>query len=141
MGDRGEAVDPSESVLISHQPIILLLASTNSSLPPSRVMHVMSHYHPTATSSSNFQLIFNDASEAYEKRTGKSLCAHPLAAQLQVCNSPSSILALLQQQVQVLVQPQSSDGRRTKWMRKKIFAFSRTFGEKIWLVCSRTWDL
>jgi hypothetical protein len=49
----------------------------------------MSHYHPTASSSSNFQLIINNALKAYEKRTKEDLLAHPLAAQLQACNSPS----------------------------------------------------
>jgi hypothetical protein len=34
------------------------------------------------------QLIFNDASKAYVKRTNNDLFAHPLAAQLQPYDSP-----------------------------------------------------
>ncbi|KAI9459503.1 ankyrin repeat-containing domain protein [Lactarius psammicola] len=43
--------------------------------------------------SSNFQLIFGAALKAYERRTKTDLLAHPLASQLQACNSPGSILA------------------------------------------------
>ena len=71
----------------------------------------MSHTRPTSTSSSNFQVIFNNALKAYERRTKKDLLAHPLAAQLQDCNSHSSILIVLQQQVQELDQSQTSDER------------------------------
>jgi hypothetical protein len=37
--------------------------------------------------------------KAYEKRTKKDLLAHPLAAELRACNSPSAIRSVLQQQV------------------------------------------
>jgi hypothetical protein len=102
---------------------------------------VMSHTHPTATSSSNFQPIFNNALKAYERRTKKDLLAHPLAAQLQACNSPSSILAVLQQQVQELNQSQSSDEQLTKWLDPTVnvlYVFSERLGEGVSLVCSMT---
>jgi len=51
----------------------------------------------SATPSSNFQLIFNNALKAYEKRTKKDLLSHPLAVQLQACDSPSAILSILHQ--------------------------------------------
>jgi len=49
----------------------------------------------TVTSSTNFQLIFNYALDVYKKRTKNDLLAHILAAELQKCNSPSAILAVL----------------------------------------------
>ena len=55
-----------------------------------------------ATPSSNFQLIFNIAMRAYEKQLGKQtkqdLLLHPLACQPQKCDTPASILAVLQSQ-------------------------------------------
>ena len=96
----------------------------------------MSHSHPAA-SSSNFQLIINNALKAYEKRTKKDLLAHPLAAQLQACNSPGAILAVLQQQVQGLDQSRSSDDRWTKWLDPTVnvlFALSATLGAGVGLV-------
>lgn len=60
----------------------------------------MSDAQPVPASSPNFQLIFNNALKAYEKHTKWDLVAHPFAAQLQACASPSSILAIIHQQVQ-----------------------------------------
>ncbi|KAF8476375.1 hypothetical protein DFH94DRAFT_695037 [Russula ochroleuca] len=99
----------------------------------------MSQTHPTAMSSSNFQLIFNNTLKAYERHTKKDLLAHPLATQLQACNSPSSILAVLQQQVQELNRSQSSDEQLTKWLDPTVnvlYVFSETLGEGVSLVFS-----
>jgi hypothetical protein len=101
----------------------------------------MSRSHLTAADSSyNFQLIINNALKAYEKRTKKDLLAHPLASQLQACDSPSAILAVLQQQVQGLDQSRSSDDRWTKWLDPTVnvlFAVSATLGEGVGMVCFR----
>ena len=100
----------------------------------------MSHSHLVATSSSNFQLIINNALEAYKKRTKDDLLAHPLAPQLQACDSPGAILAVLQQQAQGIDQSRTDD-RWTKWLDPTInvlFAFSATLGAGVGLVCSRT---
>ncbi|KAH9989294.1 hypothetical protein BJV77DRAFT_1151561 [Russula vinacea] len=96
----------------------------------------MSH---TASSSSSFRPIFDNALKAYESRTKKDLLKHPLAAQLQACNSPSSILALLQQQTQALNRSQSSNDRLTKWLDPTVnvlYAFSETLGEGVGMVFS-----
>jgi hypothetical protein len=98
----------------------------------------MSYSLPTSSSSSNFQVIFNNALKAYERRTKKDLLAHPLATQLQYCDSHSSILIVLQQQVQELNQSQSSDERLTKWLDptvKVLYTLSETLGEGVSLVC------
>jgi hypothetical protein len=100
----------------------------------------MSHSRITPASSSNFRLIINNALEAYKKRTKNDLLAHPLAHQLQACDSPGAILAILQQQVQGLNQS-GSDDRWTKWLDPTVnvlFAFSTTLGAGAGLVCSRT---
>jgi len=99
----------------------------------------MSHRtHSTTASSSNFQLLFNNALKAYEKRTKKDLLAHPLASQLQACDSPSAILSILQQQVQELERSiGSSDDKWTKWLdptMNVLYAFSATLGEGVSLV-------
>lgn len=101
----------------------------------------MSHSHPSTASSSNFQLILNNALKAYKKRTKKDLHAHPLATQLQSCNSPGAILALLQQQVRGVDQSRSSDDRWTKWLDPTVnvlFALTVTLGGVVGPVCLRT---
>ena len=85
----------------------------------------------TESSSSRFQLILDNALKAYEKRTKKNLVAHPLASQIQACDSPGDILAVLQQQIQGLDQSQSADERWTKWLDPTInvlLTFSQTIG-------------
>ena len=96
--------------------------------------------HLAAASSSNFQLIINNALEAYKKHTKDDLLAHPLASQLQACDSPEAILAVLQQQIQGIDQSWSDD-RWTKWLDPTInvlFAFSSTLSTGVGLVCLRT---
>ena len=97
----------------------------------------MSRTHLAGPSSQNFQLVLNNALKTYEKQTKNGLLSHPLAAQLQVCQSPRSILVVLQQQVQQLSQSQASDDRLTKWLGPTVnvlYAFSGTLGEGVSLV-------
>jgi hypothetical protein len=122
------------ALLFSHHP--------RSYYPPlnSLISLLMSHTHPTFASSSNFQSIFNNALRAYERRMKEDLSAHPLAAQLQDCSSPSNILDVLQRQVDEFNQSQL---RNEKWMRwldptiKVLHAFSVTLGEHVTSVCLR----
>jgi hypothetical protein len=95
------------------------------------------------STSSNFQAIFSTAVKAYEKRTKKDLFDHPLASQLQACDSPASILTILQGQVDDLDQAWKSDKRLTKWLNPTVnilLTFSATIGRGVSLVrikCSR----
>jgi uncharacterized membrane protein YqgA involved in biofilm formation len=102
----------------------------------------MSHIHPTASSSynqaTNFQLIINNALDAYKKRTKNELLAHPLVTELLSCNSPSTILAILQQQLQGLDRSRRSDERWMRWLDPTVnvlYILSGTLGEGVGLVC------
>ena len=108
-------------------------------LPTSHSHSIMSQTRPVTTisSASNFQSIFSTALKAYERRTKTDILAHPLASQLQACNSSSSILAVLQAQVNDLAQARNSDERLTKWLNPTInvlLAFSATLGNGVSLV-------
>ncbi|KAN0141591.1 hypothetical protein V8E53_000053 [Lactarius tabidus] len=95
--------------------------------------------NPTPSTSSKFQAIFSAAVKAYEKRTKKDLLAHPLASQLQACDSPTSILAVLRGQVDNLDQARKSDERLTKWLGPTVnvlLTFSATIGGGVSLVFS-----
>ncbi|KAH9960391.1 hypothetical protein BC827DRAFT_391006 [Russula dissimulans] len=99
----------------------------------------MSHTQLVPSSSSNFQRILNDALKAYQKRTKHNLLEHPLATQLQACNSTTTILALLYQQVHEFNRSQSSDGRLSKWLDPTVnvlYALSGKLGEGVGLVFS-----
>ena len=101
----------------------------------------MSQSHTAPSTSSNFQLFFDNALKAYEKHTKNDLLAHPLAAQLQSCDSPAAILAVLRQQVQELNQSRTSKEKLTKWLDPTVnvlFAFSGALGEGVGLVRLRS---
>jgi len=105
----------------------------------------MSCFHPTAASSSSssstFQLLINNALEEYEKCTKRNLLIHPLAAQLQTCDSPAAILLVLQQQVRTINHSQSSDEKLTEWLDptvKVLYAFTEALGEGVGFVCFMT---
>ena len=99
----------------------------------------MSPTQSAAASSSNFQLIMNNALDTYRKRTKKDLLTHPLAARLQACDTPDAILTILREQIHGL--DQSSGERWSKWLDPTVnvlFAFSATIGAGVGLVCPRT---
>lgn len=115
-------------------PITILLFSSQSLT----TTH-MSHTHLTSASS-NFQLIFDNALKTYEKRTKNDLLKHPLAGRLQACDSSSSILTVLEEQVQELRVSQRSIERLTKWLDptvKVLYALSKTLGEGVGVVSIR----
>jgi hypothetical protein len=101
----------------------------------------MSHTQSAAASSSNFQLIINNALDTYRKRTKNDLLTHPLAARLQACDTPDAILIILREQIHGLDQSQSGAERWSKWLDPTVnvlFTFSATIGAGVGLVCLRT---
>ncbi|KAH9167839.1 hypothetical protein EDB89DRAFT_1646827 [Lactarius sanguifluus] len=93
----------------------------------------------SSSSSSNFQSIVNAALKSYEKQTKKDLLAHPLAAQLQSCNTPSDILTVLKDQVHEFGLSHSGEGIQARWLISTVnvlYAFSSTLGEGVGLVFS-----
>ena len=68
------------------------------------------------SSESRFQTIFQAALKSYQKQTKKDLLTHPLASQLQSCNSTSATLTILQDQVREFDKSRIADERLTKWL-------------------------
>src|SRR5579863_7291339 len=91
----------------------------------------------SSSSSADFQSVFNTALETYEKTTKNKLLAHPLATQLQSCDSPADILPVLRDLVQQLNQSRSSNEKLRNWLDPTVnvlFAFSATLGEDVGMV-------
>ncbi|KAN0130234.1 hypothetical protein V8E53_011991 [Lactarius tabidus] len=88
-------------------------------------------------SPSNFRNIFVAATKAYEKKTKTDLLTHPLATQLQSCNSSSYILAVLHDMVNEFDESRSHNERLSSWLNPTInilYAFSTTLGGGVGLV-------
>ena len=98
----------------------------------SRVLYTPS----TSTSTPNFQSVLNAALEKYENKTKNRLLTHPLATQLQSCNSPAKILSVLEGLVQRFDQ-RTRDDRLRNWLNPTVnvlYALSATLGGGVGLV-------
>ena len=91
-------------------------ASHQSSIPPSN----MSQTPIATTSSSNYQSIFDNAVEAYKKKTKNDLRSHPLLDKLQNCDSPNAVLSILYEQIPGFDQSCGTDNNLTKWLNPTV---------------------
>ena len=97
----------------------------------------MSQTLVTTSSSSNYQTIFDNAIEAYKKKTKKDLRSHPLLTKFETCNSPDAVLTLLREQIPALDQSRNIDDKLTKWLNPTVnvlYTFSGAIGGGIGLV-------
>ena len=101
----------------------------------------------TPTATSNYQLIFDHALEAYKKKTKKELRSHPLLPKIQACNSPNAVLTVLREQIPAFDQSDSTSStndRLSKWLNPTVnvlYAFSGTIGAGINLVSIRPFEV
>jgi len=97
----------------------------------------------TPTATSNYQVIFDHALEAYKKKTKKELRSHPLLPKLQACNSPDAILTVLREQIPAFDQSHSTSGTNdmlTHWLNpivNVLYSFSEAIGAGIGLVSNK----
>jgi len=94
----------------------------------------MSQNLPQTSSSANYQLIFDNALEAYKKKTGNDLPSDPLLRSLESCSSPDTVLDVLREQIPAFGQ---SGSRLTTWVKPTInvlYTFSSTIGGAVSLV-------
>jgi hypothetical protein len=73
-----------------------------------------------SSSSSTFQALFNAALQDYKDKTGASLIDHPIAKQLETCESVSSITSILQEQAQSFREFRENDGKLMKALNSSV---------------------
>ena len=66
---------------------------------------------------SSFRDLFNAALQDYQNQTGNSLIDHPLARQLDSCDSADSITAILQERAQIFRDFRGDDGKFMKSLK------------------------
>ena len=71
-------------------------------------------------SSSMLQSLFDAALRDYEKQTGMKLSEHPLARQLENCNSVESITAVLQEQARAFSEFRRDDDKVMKPLKRVV---------------------
>jgi len=97
----------------------------------------MSNVPSPSISLSNLDSIFNAALTTYKKKTGKDITSHPLATELQSCDSPDAILSVLRRQVPTPDQSQNGEETFSKYLIPTVnvlYTLSDTLGEGVGLV-------
>ena len=95
----------------------------------------MSQVLTTSTPSTTFETIFTAALKEYKRQTKTDIASHPLATQLQSCDSSSAIIAMLRTKAQTV--NKGTNERWTKWLDpivNVLFAFSVTLGSGVGVV-------
>jgi hypothetical protein len=70
--------------------------------------------------SSTFQALFNAALLDYKDKTGNTLIDHPIAEQLETCDSVDSITTVLQEQAQSFREFSENDGKLMKALNSSV---------------------
>jgi hypothetical protein len=90
--------------------------------------------------SPRFRLLFESALQDYEEKTGIALAKHPLAEQLENCDSVESVTAFLQDQARTFSEFRESDSRAMNSLKRVVSVLYKlsdntALGESIGLVC------
>ncbi|KAH9169472.1 hypothetical protein EDB89DRAFT_2073004 [Lactarius sanguifluus] len=86
------------------------------------------------TTPSDFKSILDAALSEYKKKTGKELLDHPLAPEVQRCDSVDAILAIIRGQAKAFQRFRDGDQRLMKWIGPVVdvlFTFSATLSEGV----------
>ena len=88
-----------------------------------------------------FQVLFESALQDYESQTGIPLASHPLAEQLQNCQSVDFVTALLQEETQAFRKFRGRD-KIIKSLKNVVSALSSvstaaSLGQAVGMVCLR----
>ena len=88
--------------------------------------------------SSHLQVLFEAALRDYEKQTGTKLAEHPLARQLETCNSIESVTAVIQGQARDFGEFKGCESKVTKSLLRAVsilYPLSAALCEAVPLVC------
>ena len=103
----------------------LSVPTTMSSSTPGQIYIPPSHFE------SILDAAWSHALSEHKKNTGKELLDHPLATEVQRCDSVDAILTIFQGQAEVFQQFRDGDQRLMKWITPVVgvlYKFSNTLG-------------
>jgi uncharacterized membrane protein YqgA involved in biofilm formation len=90
--------------------------------------------------------LFEAALDEFENRTGTNLIQHQVIDKLVNCQSPDSVIDVLQEQAQAFRKFRGNDGRVMTWLKQTVdvlhsLSISGVLGEGIGLVCIYSFHL
>ena len=135
---------PPHSALDHHLPPICRLLTAHRSSLLSHIFSISDMSQPSSLSStsSTFRTLFDAALQDYRDKTGNTLADHPIAKQLETCESVNSIIAILHGQARSLREFKENDGRLMKALNSSVDvlcvpSISSALNEAIGLVVHR----
>ena len=120
----------------------LLTAHLTPLLSPIPSIFDMSQPSSLPSTSSTFRILFDAALQDYKDKTGNTLTDHPIAKQLETCESVNSITAILQEQARSFREFTENDGKLMKALNSSVDvlcspSISSALNEAIGLVVRR----
>ena len=94
----------------------------------------------------NYQRIFSDALQSYERKTGNDLRSNPLLPKFEACDSPNAVIALLWKQIPGFDQSRrdTDSAKMLDWLNPTVnvmAAFSAATGNSVGQVGLRVFHL
>ena len=116
VGNRWEGWTPHITQLFT---IIITVFTADRTSLLSHIHSIFDMSQPS-TLSSTFRILFDAALQDYKDKTGNSLIDHPIAKQLESCESVNSITAIFQEQARSFREFREDDGRLTKALNSSV---------------------
>src|SRR6266852_1846925 len=132
---------PHSALYHHHLPSSCRLLSADRSSLLSHISFIFGMSQPSSLSST-FRILFDAALKDYKDKTGNTLIDHPIAKQLETCESVISITAILQEQARSFREFSENDGRLMKALNSSVDvlcapSISSALNEAIGLVVRR----
>ena len=105
-------------VFISHHYALIRLPEDPFQLPS--IQNDMFQIPTPTISSSNYQYVFDNAIEAYKKKTKKDLRSHPLLDKLQNYDSSDAVLSILYEQIPGFDKSRGTGDNLTRWLNPTV---------------------
>ena len=99
--------------------ISVLFSPLTASLLLIRIPSIFNMSQPSSLSST-FQILFDAALQDYKDKTGNTLTDHPIAKQLETCESANSINSILQEQAHGFREFRENDGKLMKALNSSV---------------------
>ena len=101
---------------IYHPPVVVLPLTA----PPCLAIFLPFSMSQPSSLSSTLRILFDTALQDYKDKTGNALTDHPIAKQLEACESVNSITAILQEQARTFHEFRENDGKLMKALNSSV---------------------
>jgi hypothetical protein len=111
---------PHSALYHHHLPSTCRLLTAHRSSLLSHISSIFDMSQPSSSLSSNFRILFDAALQDYQDKTGDTLTDHPIAKQLETCESVNSITVILHEHARSFREFRENDGKLMKALNSSV---------------------